>query len=180
MIALLLAPGFEETEAVVPLDILRRAGLDVVTVAVGQNPVPGAHNIAVVADMALESLNTLPDMLILPGGYPGVKHLEESPRVHALIDDMAEKQKPIAAICAAPAILARKGLLRGRRAVCFPGMEAELLAGGTVVLENEKVVADGPFLTAQAAGAALEFGFAIVSALKGADAAKELREKMYV
>ncbi len=180
MIYEFLAEGFEEVEALFPLDLLRRSGAEVVTVCVSEKgdalSVTGAHGITVKADIsaerAAELLRTRDDleMIILPGGMPGTKNLDASELVHAFITDAAEKGAFLAAICAAPMILGKRGLLDGRKAACFPGFEG-YLTGAEV---GGRVAADGRFITACGVGAALEFGLALVEALHGKDAADAL------
>ena len=169
MIYLFLANGFEEIEALCPLDLLRRAGLEVTTVGVGGEYIRGAHGITVQADIP----DTLfadadPDMVILPGGMPGATNLDASRTVDAAVRVAAKRGAYLAAICAAPLVLGRRGLLAGKRAICFPGFEGEL-TGADVA--TERVVRDGNVITAAGMGVALEFGLALVAALKGEDAA---------
>ncbi len=173
MIYLFLANGFEEIEALCPLDLLRRAGLEVTTVGIGGEMICGAHGISVAADIP-DTLfaDSSPDMLILPGGMPGAKNLDESRVVDAALRVAARKGAYLAAICAAPMVLGRRNLLDGKRATCFPGFEGEL-AGATVA--EERVVRDGNVITAKGMGVALEFGLALVAALKGEEAAAALR-----
>lgn len=175
MVYLFLAPGFEEIEALCPLDLLRRAGVPVTTVAIGsEKSVPGAHGISVVADLAEEDYDPASpvDMLILPGGMPGAANLDASPLVDAAIAAANARGAYLAAICAAPMILGRRDLLQGKRAICFPGFEQEL-AGAT--LAETRVVCDGNIVTAAGMGVALEFGLALVAALRGEQCAAELR-----
>lgn len=173
MIYMFLANGFEEVEALCPLDLLRRAGLSVTTVGVGGEMIVGAHGIAVQADIP-EALyrDARPEMVILPGGMPGTKHLDQSATVETAVRVAASTGAYIGAICAAPMVLGKRGYLEGKRAVCFPGFEAHLL-GATV--ENASVVTDGRIITAKGMGVALDFGLALVAALKGEHAAAELR-----
>lgn len=173
MIYLFLANGFEEIEALCPLDLLRRAGLEVTTVGIGGETVCGSHGITVAADIP-DTLfhDSNPDMLILPGGMPGAKNLDESRVVDAALRVAARKGAYLAAICAAPMVLGKRNLLEGKRATCFPGFENELL-GAT--LAEERVVRDGNIITAKGMGVALEFGLALVAALKGEEAAAALR-----
>ena len=172
MIYLLLAAGFEECEALVPLDLLRRAGLSVKTVAVTAGPVTGSHGITVAADIPATGANEPIDLLILPGGMPGTKNLDASPHVDRLIARAQADGGHIAAICAAPMILGKRGLLRGKEAVCYPGFE-EYLTGAR--LSDRRVVTDGKVITAAGMGVALDFGLALVAALKGEEAANALR-----
>ena len=174
MVYMFLANGFEEVEALCPLDLLRRAGVSVTTVAIGGgDTVIGSHGIAVQADMP-ETLyrDAKPEMIILPGGMPGSRHLDESRTVDTALRVAASNNAYLAAICAAPMILGKRGYLQGKRAICFPGFEEHLL-GAT--LADARVVTDGKTITAAGMGVALEFGLALVAALKGQDAANELR-----
>ena len=176
MVYMFLAEGFEEIEALCPLDLLRRAGVEITTVGVGSKTVMGAHGIGVVADMTEDELYDFSaDMIILPGGMPGTLNLEKSPLVQSFIDYCVENKKMIAAICAAPSILGHKGLLNGKKAVCFPGFE-EQLAGAEIL--NSAVVTDGNIITGCGAGAALEFGFEIVKYIQNEAAANHFRKAM--
>ena len=174
MIYMFLANGFEEVEALCPLDLLRRAGLSVTTVGVGgADTVIGAHGIAVGADIP-DTLyrDASPDMIILPGGMPGTRNLDASRTVESALRASRAKDAYIAAICAAPMILGKRGYLEGKRATCFPGFE-EYLTGA--ILADTRVVRDGRIITAAGMGVALEFGLALVAALKGEETARELR-----
>ncbi len=171
MIYLFLAPGFEEIEALLPLDLLRRARLDVTTVGVGARDITGSHAITVKADITDAEFNdNSPECVILPGGMPGTKNLDASPVVHKALDDALENNSLICAICAAPMILGKRGILRGKKATCFPGFE-EYLDGATV---GGRVVRDGRVITGIGMGAALEFGIEIVAAIKGREEAEKL------
>ena len=173
MIYLFLANGFEEIEALCPLDLLRRAGLEVTTVGIGGDMISGAHGITVAADIP-EGMyaDSSPDMLILPGGMPGAKNLDESRVVDTALRAAARNGSFIAAICAAPMVLGHRGLLEGKKATCYPGFE-DHLSGATVT--GESVVRDGKIITAKGMGVALEFGLALVEALKGKAVCEELR-----
>jgi len=173
MFYLLLADGFEEIEALATVDILRRADIPVLTVGVTGQMVEGTHGIRVESDIPLDAVE--PDKMtgiILPGGIPGTPNLENSQGVSKLIDFANENGLWIAAICAAPSILGKKGLLTGKKATCYPGFEAFL--SGAVL--SEGVCVDGNIITAQAAGVALDFAYRIVEAV-GKDAAP-LKEGM--
>ena len=173
MVYLFLANGFEEIEALCPLDLLRRAGVEVTTVGIGAEQITGSHGITVQADISdAFYTDTTPDMIILPGGMPGAKNLDESRIVDTAIKAAARRGAFIGAICAAPFVLGRRGLLAGKEATCFPGFEGEL-TGAT--LSQSRVVRDGNIITAAGMGVALEFGLALVAALKGSDAADTLR-----
>ena len=179
MVYLFLANGFEEIEALCPLDLLRRAGVEVKTVAIstGGLAVTGAHGITVMADMAEADFDPCAEaeMLILPGGMPGAANLDACPTVDAAIAAaviLNQKNGLIAAICAAPMILGRRGLLSGIEAICFPGFEEELKGA---VLSSARVVRDGRVITAAGMGVALDFGLALVAALLGEEVAEDLR-----
>ncbi|HRU96109.1 MAG TPA: DJ-1/PfpI family protein [Ruminococcus sp.] len=164
MIYAFLAEGFEETEAVTPIDLLRRSGKKVITVGVGDNIIMGSHGIPVVTDTIAQEapLTDELEMIILPGGMPGTLNLEKSEYVQAAIDFCTANNKYIGAICAAPSILGHKGLLKGRKAVCYEGFEAQL--EGAVVL-NAPVAVDENIITARGAGVAVQFGLALVEAV---------------
>ncbi len=173
MIYVFLANGFEEIEALAPVDFLLRLGVDVKTVGVSGKFCRGAHGINVEADLALEDveLNDNLEGIILPGGMPGAENLNNSEAVQKAIDYCAENGKIIGAICAAPFILGRKGLLNGKNATCFPGFEEEL-SGATVL--SDGVVTDGNIVTAKGAGVAWEFGAAIGALLNSEEKALQI------
>ena len=172
MVALFLAEGFEEIEAITPLDLLRRAGVDVTTFAVGtEKTVTGAHGIPVVCDEILEDLKGDFDLIILPGGMPGTKNLAASEKVKKIVLRQNERGKGIAAICAAPTVLGALGLLKNKKATCYPGMEP-LLFAETVSLE--KVAEDGNIVTSRGAGTAYHFALRLIARLKGEDTARQI------
>lgn len=177
MVYLFLANGFEEVEALTPLDYLRRAGIEVTSVGVGSSVVTGAHGISVTADCLLEDLlDSLSfDMLILPGGLEGTQNLAKNKRVQKLLFLAAEQKQPIAAICAAPSILGNLGLLEGKRAVCYPGFESELKGAR---FTKAPVVWDENIITAIGAGAAQQFAFALIEVLAGAETAGEIARQV--
>lgn len=171
-----LADGFEEIEALATLDILRRGGVEVFTVGVGKKNITGAHNIKVEADVSESDVKEeLIEGVILPGGLPGTTNLENCSTVQNAIDVAVKNQKLVCAICAAPSILGHKGLLKGKKAICFPGFEDSLEGA---VISDKRVVADGNIITAVGAGASLEFGFTVLSKLKGAETAENLKKAM--
>lgn len=176
MVYILLAPGFEEAEALVPADLLRRASLPVSLTGVDGAQVTGSHGIQVAADTTVDAVRlSSGDMIVLPGG-PGVGALEDSPAALSLIRQAAQDDRLwLCAICAAPALLARMGLLDGRRAVCYPGMEGDLTAHGATPHMDCSTVRDGKLITARAPGSAFDFGLAMVEALAGATAAQQVR-----
>lgn len=161
MVYIFLADGFEETEMITPWDILIRGGLDVKTVGVTGEWVTGAHNMTVKSDISLCDVNEKEgDMFILPGGMPGTDNLDKSGRVREIIKNAYENKKAVAAICAAPMVLGKLGILSGKKATCFPGFE-EYLQGAEI--EKKKVVRDSNVITAIGAGGASEFGFELLS-----------------
>ena len=175
----LLAPGFEEIEAVTLIDVLRRAGIDTEVLGVGgKGPVQGSHGISVAADRSLaEAESDAWDIVILPGGLPGATNLRDDPKVLALVRKQHESGKRLGAICAAPIALGAAGVLEGRKATSYPGFEKEL-RGATV--SADRVVKDGNVLTSRGPGTALEFALAIVADLEGKAAADKLRSGMLV
>ena len=176
MLYLFLANGFEECEALAPLDILRRANIEVKTVGIGSNIIVGAHNISIMCDTINKDLNLDKlEGIILPGGMPGTLNLEADSTVQNAIDYCANNNLLISAICAAPQILGHKGLLNGKNATCFPGFEDEL-KGAT--LSNQKVVTDGNIITARGAGVAFQFGFEILKYLTDNNTAENLKKVM--
>lgn len=174
MVYIFLADGFEELEAIAPIDIMRRAGLDAVTVGIGGSPVRGAHGIEMRTDItdAEMQLDGRLQAVMLPGGMPGTRNLDASPAVHRALDFCAENGLVVTAICAAPSVLGKRGMLAGREAACFPGFE-QLLTGAR--LSQSHVAADGCYITARGAGVAVEFGLKIVEKLCGSEKSAEIR-----
>ena len=172
MILILLCDGFEEIEALTPLDLMRRAGLDVRTVGVNSKIAVGSHGIPVVCDLSPSEVK-LDEVsaVILPGGMPGASNLDESKFTDLVLDAVQRNGGRIAAICAAPFILGKRGLLRGKSATCYPGVEQHL--DGANVL-GESVVTDGNITTAKGMGVALEFAKELVGLICGYDKAREL------
>jgi len=177
MIYAFLAPGFEEIEAVTVIDMLRRAELPVKTVGIGGITVTGAHQIPVVCDCGDGGLTPAADLtaVFLPGGMPGTRNLEQSPVVQRFLDYAAENGRFLCAICAAPLILGHKNLLRGKRAVCFPGFEPDLYGA---LRCSEPVCRDGTVITGKGPGVTLEFALAMIAALKSEAAALQIKESM--
>ena len=176
MVYLFLADGFEEIEAFAPVDILRRAGVQLATVGVGGRQIKGAHGIAVTADLLESDVSREKmEMVILPGGMPGTKNLERSPSVRGSLEYCARNGKYIAAICAAPSILGHMGLLKGQSAVCFPGYENEL--GANSVL-HDPVCVSGKFVTAPGAGVAVEFALQLAEILAGTEKSCNIRKNI--
>lgn len=176
---LFLANGFEETEAVSIIDILRRTQIPVTTVSVtGKKEVTGAHRITVEADVLFEGTDfTEANVLILPGGMPGTKHLSENKKLLALIERHAATGGTVAAICAAPSILGDMGLLDGKRATCYPGFESHLekadFTGSPLEIDENFITANGP-------ASAILFGLAIAEKAAGKNSADITAEAMLV
>lgn len=162
-----LAEGCEELEAVTIIDLLRRAGIEVVTAGLKHGIVRASRGTQLVPDVALDNvLRDDFDMIVLPGGMPGAQHLKEDSRIIALLKKMAEQGKYTAAICAAPAVLAEAGLLAGKRATSYPGFLDKIEVPGMALLDDA-VVADGKVLTSRGPGTAMDFALALVETLAG-------------
>lgn len=176
MVYVFLGQGFEEIEALAPVDLLRRAELPVQTVGIGKREITGSHGITVRCDLADDDVKPEGlDMIVLPGGMPGTLSLEKSEAVQTVIDYCAQNDKWIGAICAAPSILGHKGLLNGRQAVCFPGYE-EQLTGAT--LSKDSVCVDGRIITAKGPGVSVEFGLKLVEVLTDRQRAQVLKDSL--
>ncbi|NLA63624.1 MAG: DJ-1/PfpI family protein [Bacteroidales bacterium] len=160
-----LAEGFEEIEAISIIDVLRRAEVSVTTVSISKDKqVKGAHNVPVVADKLFDEVDFASyDMIVLPGGMPGAKNLQEHEGVRKQIEAF-EKDKQIGAICAAPMILGGMGLLKGKRATCYPGFEAELIEAK---ITDEAVTVDGNITTGKGPAFAMQFALQLVETLDG-------------
>lgn len=170
---LFLAEGFETIEALTVVDVLRRAGVSIKTVSITENKsVVSAHKIKVEADEIFSSCDfTDATMLVLPGGIPGTPNLEAHVGLRKLIEESVKKGTKLAAICAAPSILGKMGLLEGRKATAYPGYEEELLGAKAL---DAKVVVDGPYITARGMGTTIEFALTILRELGQEDAAKKI------
>ena len=168
--AVIFAEGFEEVEAIAVVDVIRRAKIECTIISVSeQKIVSSARNIKVVTDKLLSEVNIDEyGMLILPGGMPGTKNLAENKELESIILKFKKENKMLAAICAAPTVYGNLGLLKGEKAVCYPGCEANLI-GAEVLMD--KVVVSNQFITSRGAGTALEFGLKIVEYIKGKDEA---------
>ncbi|RYZ56103.1 MAG: DJ-1/PfpI family protein [Proteobacteria bacterium] len=176
-VAMILADGFEEIEAIAVIDVLRRADVNVKTYSLKGKIVHGAHGINIEADESMETaINENFTMVILPGG-PGVQALKDDARVGALLEKQIGKDKYVAAICAAPTVLAEYGMLKGRSVTGYPGTEDKLRAA-EATYTGSKVVVDEHLITSRGPGTAIEFGLEIVTALKGAAQSEWVREKL--
>jgi len=175
----ILAEGFEEVEAIGPVDVLRRAGVRVTLAGLVDRRVESSRKIKVEADILLRDLVGIPDAVILPGGLPGATNLAQSGDVSCLVKKMNGEGKIIAAICAAPAVvLAPLGILEGKKATCYPGCEDDFSKKTLYV--QEPVVVDGNVITSQGPGTALEFALAIAACLVGQGMADIVRGKMLI
>lgn len=169
-----LAPGFEEIEAITVIDILRRAGVEVTVAGTQSGPIVASRKTKHLADCTLDEVRAEDfDMIVLPGGLPGATHLRQDQRVKRIIEVLHSKNRIIAAICAAPTVLAAFGVLEGRTATSHPSVRAEL-SGQAVQLSDDRVVVDGSVITSQSAGTAMEFAFKLVEILCGAEKAIEV------
>ncbi|MBQ0049798.1 MAG: DJ-1/PfpI family protein [Bacteroidales bacterium] len=177
MIYSFLADGFEEVEALTPIDILRRAGVEVETVSITENQVvQGAHGVYVLADRILPAIDfDDAEMIILPGGLPGSTNLDACEELKQGIQQVYDAGKPLAAICAAPMVYGHMGLLKGIKATCYPGCESNL-EGATYT--GALVEQDGQFITGKGPAAAFEFGYAIAEKLVGKEKVQALRDGM--
>lgn len=176
--AIYLAPGFEECEALMTVDLLKRAGIDVTMVSVHNiHEVTGSHNITVKTDKNISDVkDVLYDAIIMPGGMPGTAHLLESEDITDIIKKHHEKDKILAAICAAPSVYGVLGLLNDKQAICFPGFE-ENLHGAHIT--EQKVVRDGNMITAKALGSAFEFAHTLIEALYNKEKADQVIHSVY-
>jgi protein deglycase len=174
-----LAEGFEEIEAVTIIDVLRRAGLTVKTVSISGNyAVKGAHSIEIIADQLFEEVNyDNGDMIVLPGGMPGAQNLNEHQGLNSQIMNYHNQGKYLAAICAAPLVFGNLGILKGKKAVCYPGFESYLTEA---LITYDPVQKDGLIITGRGVGAALEFALEIVRCIVGEESALKLSKAMLV
>lgn len=178
MVYLFLAPGFEESEAVVPADLLRQAEVETALVSLSGGTVTGAHNITVQADLTVDEVDLdQAEMLVFPGGGTGVENLWNDDRVSALIQEAARRDIWLAALCAGPILLGRWGLLDGHKAVSYPTRQDQL--GRVQVLPEARAVLDGKFVTGHACGSSFDFGLKIVEALRGREAVEIINERIF-
>ena len=179
MVYMLLGTGFEETEAIAPLDLLRRAGVDVLTVGITGKVVYGSHNIGVEADITIEEMDlTNLEMIILPGGLGGVASARASKPAMDALDFAWKNDKFVAAICAGPTVLADLGITDGRNATCYPGCEGGM--GSANMVADAACVRDGKLITGTSAGCAVSFGLALVEALKDRETADAIARQIVI
>ena len=173
MVYVLLGTGFEETEAIAPIDLLRRAGIPTATVALECKTVCGGHGIPVQADITIDQMDlTAMDMIVLPGGLGGVASIRKSSPAMDAISFAWQNNKFVAAICAGPTVLADLGITSGKQATCYPGCEEKM--GDAVMVSDVPCIRDGNLITGTSAGCAVAFGLMLVAALKGEQDVKEL------
>lgn len=173
-----LAQGCEELEAVTIIDLLRRAGIEVTTAGLDERPVVASRGVTLVPDTTLdEALEHDYDMVVLPGGGPGADHLDQDPRVGELLKKMASKERFVAAICAAPKVLASNGLLTGRLATSFPGFIENMNVPG-LTFSEDSVVQDGRIITSRGPGTAMDFALVLIENLLGRAKREEVEEKL--
>ena len=179
MVYVLLGTGFEELEALAPVDLMRRAGIDVLTVGVTGKTVYGGHNIGVEADILLEEMDlTQLDMIVLPGGLGGVASARASQGAMDALKFAWENDQFVAAICAGPTVLADLHITDSKQATCYPGCEQQM--GGAVMNTQVPCIRDGKLITGASAGCAIPFALALIEALKGADAAKAIEKQIVI
>jgi 4-methyl-5(b-hydroxyethyl)-thiazole monophosphate biosynthesis len=178
MVYILLGTGFEETEAIAPLDLLRRAGVEVMTVGINGKIVYGGHGIGVEADITIDEMDlTQLEMIVLPGGLGGVASFRASAWAMDAIRYAHEHRKFTAAICAGPTVLADLGIPDGKHATCYPGCEENM---GSAIIENAASVRDGKVITGTSAGSATAFGLSLIRALRGETAANTVAEQIVI
>ena len=179
MVYMLLGTGFEETEAVAPLDLLRRAGVEVKTVGLNGKVVYGSHNIGIEADIEITQMDlTDLEMIILPGGLGGVTSARACPEALEALRFAWDNGKYVAAICAGPTVLSDLGITSGRNATCYPGCEGGM--ADAVVAKDAACVQDGKLITGTSAGCAIPFGLALIAALKGHEAADTVANQIVI
>ncbi len=179
MYYMLLGTGFEETEAIAPLDLLRRAGVEVQTVGINGKVVVGSHKIGVEADIELKDLDpNAMEGIILPGGLGGVASIRASKEAIDVVRYAWEKELLTAAICAGPTVLADLGITDGKKSTCYPGCESGM--GNAVMQENAAAVTDGKLITGTSAGCAIPFGLALIAAIKNAGVAEDIAKQIVI
>ena len=179
MVYMLLGTGFEETEAIAPLDLLRRAGVDIMTVGVNGKTVYGSHKVGIEADILLSEMDlTNLDMIILPGGLGGVTSVRASEEAMNALRFAWDNSKFVAAICAGPTVLADLGITSGKKATCYPGCEGGM--GDAIMVPNAVAVRDGRLITGASAGCAIPFGLELIKALKGEHEAERIATQIVI
>lgn len=179
MIYMLLGTGFEETEAIAPLDLLRRAGVEVMTVGINGKIIRGSHGIGIEADIELHEMDlTNLEMIILPGGLGGVASVRDSEGAMNALRFAWDNGKFVAAICAGPTVLADLGITSGMQATCFPSCEGGM--GDAIMVSGAAAVRDGRLITGTSAGCAISFGLELIKALKGENEAERIGKQIVI
>ena len=179
MVYILLGTGFEEVEALAPLDLMRRAGIDVMTVGINGSTVYGGHSIGIAADISIDKMDlTALDMIVLPGGLGGVASVRACPAAMDALKFAWDNGKFVAAICAGPTVLADLGITDGKNATCYPGCESGM--GSANMIPDAACVRDGNLITGTSAGCAVKFGLMLVEALKGEAAAQAIEQQIVI
>ena len=179
MVYMLLGTGFEETEAIAPLDLLRRAGVEIMTVGINGKIIYRGHNIGIETDIELAEMDlTKLDMIIIPGGLGGVASIRASEEAMRALKFAWDNGKYVAAICAGPTVLADLGITSGKNATCYPGCEDGM--GGAIMVNDAAAVADGKLITGTSAGCAIPFGLELIKALKGVDEAERIKKQIVI
>ena len=178
MVYMLLGTGFEETEAIAPLDLLRRAGVEIQTVGLNGKVIYGSHGIGVEADIEISQMDlTKLEMIILPGGLGGVASIRSCKAAMEAVRFAHENDKYTAAICAGPTVLADLGIPNGKNATCYPGCESQM---GSANMVNAAAVTDGKLITGTSAGCAVSFGLALIAVLKGQEEADRIEKQIVI
>ena len=179
MVYVLFGTGFEEMEAITPVDLLRRAGISVLTVGLGGTVIRGSHGIPVQTDISIEQMDlTDLDMIVLPGGLGGVASIQADSRALDAVRFAWENGKYVAAICAAPSILAALGITQGKNATCYPGIEEKM--PGAHIHADVPALRDGRLITGASAGCAVEFSLMLIAALKNPGSAADVAEQIVI
>ena len=179
MVYMLLGTGFEETEAIAPLDLLRRAGVEIMTVGINGKIIYGGHNIGIETDIELAEMDlTKLDMIIIPGGLGGVASIRATEESMRALKFAWDNGKYVAAICAGPTVLADLGITSGKNATCYPGCEDGM--GDAIMVNDAAAVADGKLITGTSAGCAIPFGLELIKALKGVDEAERIKKQIVI
>ena len=179
MVYMFLGTGFEETEAIAPLDLLRRAGVEIATVGLNGKVIYGGHGIGVETDLEIGQLDlTNLEMIVLPGGLGGVASIRASKAAMDAVAFAAENGRYVAAICAGPTVLADLGITDGRKVTCYPGCESDM--GSAEYIPNIPCIQDGNVITGTSAGCAIPFGLKLIAALKGEETAKTVAQQIVI
>ncbi len=175
-VLIILADGFEEIEAITPIDLMRRAGLDVLIAGLSKREIKGAHGITIACDTTVAEIHLQPfDAVVLPGGFPGTSNLLNSDMVLEIVRNNYRENSVTAAICAAPQILDKSGVLNNKPFTCYPSVQEQISHG---TFTNEPVVISGNVITGRAAGSSIEFGLSIIASLLGQNSADEVKQKI--